>query len=213
MDGSHSIVIGHGHAPTRIGVRQALRHSSFEIVGEADSAAEAVRLCLVERPELALLDVELPGGGLWAAREISTGAPCAAIVMLSTEAADGSLLGALRAGAIGYLMMDLDPARLSHALERVLNGEAVVPRRLVARLIEAVRAQGRLLLTENGRGARLTKREWQVLELVHEGFTTVEAAEQLFLSPVTVRRHLSNVVKKLEVADRAAAVELLGERA
>jgi DNA-binding NarL/FixJ family response regulator len=213
MDGSHSIVIAHGHAPTRIGVRQALRHSPFEIVGEGDSAAEAIRMCLVERPQLALLDVQLPGGGLWAAREISTRAPGSAVVMLSAEAADGSLLGALRAGAIGYLMMDLDPARLSHALESVLKGEAVVPRRLVARLIEAVRAQGRLSLTENGRGARLTKREWQVLELVHEGFTTMEAAEQLLLSPVTVRRHLSNVVKKLEVSDRDAAVELLGERA
>ena len=213
MDGTHSIVIAHGHAATRIGVRQALLRSQFEIVGETDAAAEAIELCLTEHPALALLDLELPGGGLFAAREISRRAPRAAVIMLSANATDGSLLGALRAGAIGYLMMDLEPTRLPNALESVLKGEAAVPRRLVTRLIEAVRAQGRLSVTERTRGARLTRREWEVFELMHEGFTTVEAAEQLFVSPVTVRRHLSNVVKKLEVSDRDAALQLLGERA
>jgi len=76
-----------------------------------------------------------------------------------------------------------------------------------------VRAQGRQSLAENGRRARLTKREWEVFELMHEGFTTGQAAEQLFVSPVTVRRHLSNVVKKLDVSDRQAALQLLDERA
>src|SRR5439155_681153 len=112
MEGSHSILIAHGHAPTRIGVRQALRQSVFEIVGEADCAEQAIELCLRERPELSLLDLELPGGGLWAAREISTRVPDSAVLVLSACASDGSLLGALRAGAVGYLMMDLDPARL-----------------------------------------------------------------------------------------------------
>jgi two-component system response regulator DevR len=81
----------------------------------------------------------------------------------------------------------------------------------VTSLIEAVRAQGRRM--ESGRGARLTKREWEVFELMQEGFTTVQAAEQLFVSPVTVRRHLSNVVRKLQVSDRDAALQLLAERA
>jgi DNA-binding NarL/FixJ family response regulator len=213
MEGRHSIVIAHGHAPTRIGLRQALRASLFEIVGEADSAERAIELCLRDRPELSLLDLELPGGGLWAAREISTRAPESAVIMLSACASDSSLIGALRAGAIGYLMMDLDPARLPNALQSVIKGEAVVPRRLVISLIDALRAQGRRSLAENGRGMRLTKREWEVFELIHEGLTTVQAAEQLFVSPVTVRRHLSNVVKKLDVSDREAALQLLGERA
>jgi|RhiMetdeSRZDD1v2_1073273.scaffolds.fasta_scaffold08587_9 DNA-binding NarL/FixJ family response regulator len=213
MEGRHSILIAHGHAPTRIGVRQALRESPFEIVAEAECADRAVELCLAQHPELSLLDLELPGGGLWAAHEISTRTPDSAVIMLSACASDGSLLGALRAGAIGYLMMDLDPARLPNALQSVLEGEAVVPRRLVISLIEAVRAQGRRSVTENGRGARLTRREWEVFELMNEGLTTVQAAEQLFVSPVTVRRHLSNLVKKLEVSDREAALQLLGRQA
>src|SRR5204862_3449855 len=122
---------------------QALRQSAFEIVGEADCAQQAIDLCVRERPELSLLDLELPGGGLWAAREISTRVPDSAVLMLSACASDGSLLGALRAGAVGYLMMDLDPARLPNALQSVIDGQAVVPRRLVAGPADAGGAEGR----------------------------------------------------------------------
>jgi DNA-binding NarL/FixJ family response regulator len=133
--------------------------------------------------------------------------------MLSASTSHGDLLGALRAGAVGYLPPDLDPERLPSALERVLSGEAAVPRRLVLPLIDALRSQGHRSQTVRRRcRVELTRREWEVLELIDEGLTTGEAAQRLVLSPVTIRRHVSNVVNKLELADRGAVLALLGER-
>jgi DNA-binding NarL/FixJ family response regulator len=112
--------------------------------------------------------------------------------MLATSENDADLFDALRAGASGFLLMDTDP------------------RRLVARLVEEFRSQGRRRRLSNGSArAELTSREWEVLELVRGGLTTREAAARMFVSPATVRRHLSAVTSKLGVADRGAAVRML----
>jgi DNA-binding NarL/FixJ family response regulator len=132
--------------------------------------------------------------------------------MLATSESDADLFDGLRAGASGFLLMDTDPRRLPYALRGVLAGEAAIPRRLVARLVEEFRSQGRRRLVAHGAGrAELTSREWQVLELMRDGLTTREAAARMFVSPVTVRRHLSAITSKLGVADRHAAVRLLDE--
>ena len=199
------------HEPIRSGVRETLEEAGFEVCGEASDAAGAIDAAMRERPDLCLLDIHMPGSGIRAAGEITAALPDTAVVMLTVSRNDEDLFDALRAGAAGYLLKDIDPERLAHALRGVLAGEAALPRTLVARVIDQFRTSGRRrrVALAGERGAELTSREWQVLELLGEGLTTKQIADRLFVSPVTVRRHVSATLAKLSVPDRAAAVELL----
>jgi DNA-binding NarL/FixJ family response regulator len=131
--------------------------------------------------------------------------------MLTVSQEDEDLFGALRAGAAGYLLKDMDPGRLAFALRGVVDGEAALPRTLVARVVEEFRTAERRpsLPLVRRRGARLTSREWEVLELLRERRTTAEIAHRLGLSAVTVRRHIGSILAKLRVPDRRAMERLL----
>ena len=205
------VVIADDHAPTRSGVRTALEHGGFEIVGEARDATAVVEIARRERPDVCLLDIHMPGSGIAAATRITDELPDTAVVMLTVSRNDDDLFDALRAGASGYLLKDTDPGRLPHALRGVLSGEAALPRTLVARLIDEFRDRGRYKRVPmlGARGAMLTSREWEVLELLREGLSTKEIAERLFLSPATIRSHVAAILRKLRVPDRAAAIRLL----
>lgn len=209
-----TVLVADDHPPTRAGVRLALAGSGFSVCAEVGDAASAIAAALRERPDVCLLDINMPGGGIAAAAEISSQLPDAAIVMLTVSRDDADLFDALRAGASGYLLKDIDPARLPLALEAVLAGEAAMPMGLVSRLVDEFRARSgrRRLLAGRTRGAQLTDREWDVLDLLRDGHTTAEIAGRLTITPVTVRRHISEILRKLRVPDRAAAVRLLDER-
>jgi DNA-binding NarL/FixJ family response regulator len=161
------------------------------------------------RPDICLLDVHMPGSGIRAAAAIYESVPATTIVMLTVSRSDGDLFAALKAGAAGYLVKDADPSRLAHALGAVLDGEAALPRTLVARLIEEFRRRdlrdARLRELEED-GVVLTRREWEVLELLADGRTTAEIAATLDIAQVTVRTHVATVVKKLQVESREEAV-------
>jgi DNA-binding NarL/FixJ family response regulator len=208
-----TVLVADDHPPTRAGVRLALANGGFTVceVGDAQSAVEAA---VRERPDICLLDIHMPGSGIAAAAQISGLLPDAAIVMLTVSRDDSDLFDALRAGASGYLLKDIDPARLPLALEGVLAGEAALPRGLVARLVQEfrTRARSKRRLAGAPPGAQLTDREWDVLELLREGLSTAQIASRLAIAPVTVRRHVSEILRKLRVTDRAAAVRLLEER-
>jgi DNA-binding NarL/FixJ family response regulator len=207
------VLIADDHGATRAGVRESVTgDGGFEVCAEASNAQDAIDLALSERPDLCLLDVHMPGEGIRAAAAINEAMPDCAIVMLTVSRNDSDLFHSLRVGAAGYLLKDTDPDRLPDALRGVIAGEAAVPRALVARLIHEFRERGtRRLSAVGGRGVELTSREWQVLDLMSGGLTTAEIAEQLFVSPVTVRRHISSIVDKLGAPDRAAAIELFRE--
>lgn len=200
------VLIADDHAPTREDVRAALGEDvRFSVCAEASDAAGAVAAAVRERPDLCLLDVRMPGGGVGAAWEISARLPEAKIVMLTVSTDDRDLFASLRAGASGYLLKDIDPARLPHALADVAQGEAALPRTLVAHVIREFRertARRRSLVAEAPQ-SRLTSREWEILDLLRQGLTTSEIARRLVLSPVTVRTHVNSVLKKLRVRDRA----------
>jgi DNA-binding NarL/FixJ family response regulator len=189
----------------------SLEQGGFRVVGEAEDAAGAVEACVRERPDVALLDVYMPGNGIRAAAEITEVVPSTAVVMLTISQDDQDLFDALRAGAAGFLSKDTDPTRLAPALRGVLAGEAALPRKLTMKLIDAFRERARRrsapILEE--RGIALTDREWEVLEGLAEGEATGRIADRLGISPVTVRRHLSSVMTKLGVDDREAALRLL----
>jgi len=179
------------------------------VVAELEDAAGAVAAAFELRPDVCLLDIHMPGNGIHAAEQISQ-LPETSVVMLTVSRDDQDLFDSLRAGASGYLLKDTDPERLPHALRGVLEGEAALPRTLVTRLVEEFRKRGkRNLLIPGRKGAELTTREWEVLELMRDGFQTQEIADRLFISAVTVRSHVSAILKKLNVTDRTAAVRLL----
>jgi DNA-binding NarL/FixJ family response regulator len=206
-----SVLLADDHAAVRAGIRLALAGEGFKVVAEAADGPEAVAAALVAKPDIALLDVNMPGSGIKAAEEIVQALPATTVVMLTVSRDDDDLFAALRAGASGYLLKDTDPGRLPFALRGVLDGEAALPRGLVARLIEEFRTRGkrRRLPLMRQRGVELTEREWEVLEFLHDGCSTAEIADRMSISPVTVRRHVSEILKKLRVTTREEAVRLL----
>lgn len=204
------VLIADDHAPTRAGVRAALEAGGFDVCAEVADGRAAVEAALRERPEACLLDVRMPGGGgIEAAAEIAERLPGTAIVMLTVSAEEQDLFDAIKAGAAGYLLKDVDPGRLPFALEGVLAGEAAIPRKLVGRIVAELGERRRRRVPLARGGAELTPREWEVLELLHDGASTAEVARRTGVSQVTVRRHVQAALRKLDAPDREAAFSLL----
>lgn len=204
------VVMADDHTRTRGHIRQALEQSGCTVVAEAVNAEEAVALTVEHRPDVALLDIHMPGSGIQAAGTITKTVPEVAVVMLTHSADEDDLFDALRAGASGYLLKDSDPATLGDALRGVLAGEGALSPRLLARILDEFRAPARRRLGRKSPAAdRLSSREWEVMQLLGEGLTTEEVASRLFLSATTVRVHVSSVLKKLRVKDRQSAFRIL----
>ncbi len=213
MNGNR-VLIADDHVRTRAEIRRVLEEDrTFEVCAEVADAASAVEVARREKPDVCLLDIKMPGNGLTAIAAIRTSVPSAAVVMLTVSRRDEDLFDALRAGAKGYLLKGMHDNELPIALERVLRGEASLPGNLVARLIDEFRDRDRHLLSlPEGRSVRLSPREWDVLELMRAHLSTAEIAERLFVSPTTVRSHVSSILRKLEVDDRTAALDLFESR-
>ena len=205
------VLVADDHGPTRAEVARALRADPrFEVCAVAVDAPAAVTAAVAARPDVCLLDVRMPGGGVAAAWEIAARRPEAKIVMFTVSDDDTDLFAALRAGAHGYLLKTMSLDRLADALRGVWAGEAAMQPALVARVL--TRFHGRepqwRQVAGDGAAGRLTSREWQVLELLAQRRTTSQIAASLVLSASAVRVHIASVVHKLGVADRAAAVDL-----
>lgn len=214
-DASLRVLIADDHVPTRAGVRMALEHDGIEVCAEAADASEAVNGALRERPDVCLLDVHMPGNGTSAASTITSRLPGTVVLMLTVSHDDADLFESLRRGAFGYLLKDIDPAGLAAAVRGAARGEAPLSPLIATRLIEEFRSVPRARERRDripGR-AELSRREWDVLDLLCEGAGTAEIAKRLYVAPVTVRRHISGIVEKLGVASREEAVRLvLAER-
>ncbi|TDW86968.1 LuxR family two component transcriptional regulator [Kribbella pratensis] len=206
------VVIADDHPMLRAHIRQALETGGFEVCAEAASGPQAVRFAQEHQPDVVLLDIHMPGGGIRAAAELSRLLPELAIVMLTVSRDDNDLFDSLRAGASGYLLKDTDPGRLPEALRGVLSGEAAIPRSLVARILDEFREPGRRRSERRSKAAVLTSREWEVMGLLGDGLTTEEVAKRLYLSPTTIRVHISSVLRKLRVKDRQSAIDLLRDQ-
>lgn len=215
MKGGLKIVLADDHPHVRGQLRAALEADGHEICGEAASGDEAVELALECEPDVALLDIHMPGNGITAARRITDALPQTAVVMLTASSEDEDLFESLRAGASGYLPKSGDLRELGAALRGVLAGEAAIPAALVSRIFEEFRTPKRRVLprpvTRSGAATRLSARELEVMDLLREGLSTEEVAAKLFLSPTTVRVHVSAVLRKLRVKDRESAFRLLRE--
>ena len=137
---SARVLLADDHLPIRVDIRETLELSGrFEVCAEAGDGAAAVREAVATRPDLCLLDIRMPGNGLAAAWEITSRLPSARVVMLTVSRNDNDLFAALRAGASGYLLKDVDIDRLLEALDGVLLGEPAISKELVARLVSEFR--------------------------------------------------------------------------
>jgi DNA-binding NarL/FixJ family response regulator len=204
------VLVADSRPPTRLGVRLALETAGCEVCAEAADAAGVAELALREQPDVCLIEAGLPGDAVAATAEIVSRFSDTAVVLLAGPAHESRLFAAIEAGAIGFLPEDTDPAALAHALKRVAEGEAALPRKLVAELVREFRERhrrGTLPLLRD-----LTSRELEVLALLHEGLSTAVIAQRLFVAPVTVRTHVASILRKLDVPDRRAAAELLDSR-
>ncbi len=205
-----SIVMADDHQPLRSRIRLALEAGDCDIRGETATADEAVRLAIEHQPDVALLDIHMPGNGIHAAQQITRLVPGTAVVMLSQSAEDDDLFDSLRAGASGYLLKDTDPTLLPGELRRVLRGEAAIPATLVTRILDEFRGPTRRrFMRRSSAAAKLSAREWEVMELLGQGLSTEDVGGRLFVSPTTVRVHVSAVLRKLSVKDRESAFRLL----
>lgn len=202
------VLVADASPSERSGVRRALEDAGCAVCAEAADAPEAVEAAARERPDVCLVDTELPGGGLPAVAAILGNGADTSVVMFARSSSERDLFAALEIGACGYLTKSTDPERLAIALKRALEGEAPLPRTLVARLIEEFQERHRRRRTLRD----LTGREEEVLELLGQGLDTAEIAARLFVAPVTVRTHIASILKKLGVPDRDAAVRAVGGR-
>lgn len=210
-----TMLLADDDVPTRTGVRLALESANLRVVSEVTTAQAAVTEALRLEPDVCLLAIHLPGGGIEATKRIRDALPKIKIVMLTGSERDEDLFGSLRAGADGYLMASTSVDRLPHAIRGVVSGEAALPRQMTARLIREYRDRGRRpvpKLLVMGRTIELTVREFEVLERLRKHERTAEIAGQLGISEITVRRHISAALHKLGVSSRRGAVDLL-ERA
>jgi DNA-binding NarL/FixJ family response regulator len=206
------VVLSEEHPTLRAAVKSVLEADGFVVCGEADTAEESLRVVLRERPDICLVGLRMKGGALQMIAKITdelegTGT---VVIVLTASRSTESMIAAIRAGATGYLLKEMNPERIPAAVRGVLDGEAAMPRTLVIRLIREIQRLGRGPML-NGKGGlvELTARQWEVLNLLADRFSTAEIADRLMISPVTVRRHAAAMLDKLGVADRESAIRLL----
>ncbi|MCL4147889.1 UNVERIFIED_CONTAM: hypothetical protein GTU68_023961 [Idotea baltica] len=187
----------------REGLRKSLDELGFTIVGEARNGAEAVDLAAAVQPDVVLMDVTMPElDGVEATRQLKSRLPNTFVIMLTMHADQDVLAEAIRAGANGYLVKDCSTDEIASAIDSVVVGETALSPRLAASMLAEVRRQDSA--SQNDRV--ITPREEEVLQLIADGCSTPEVAEQLFISQKTVKNHLASIYQKLDARDRTQAV-------
>ena len=205
------VLIADDHPLFRSGLRALLDAvPETAVVGEAKTGEEAVVLTAELHPDVVVMDLQMPGvSGIEATRRILNRSPDVGVLVVTMFEDDDSVFAAMRAGAKGYMLKDADEEDILHAIRAVGRGEAIfsptVARRVIdffsgARSVEGGRAMTARAFPE------LTDREIEVLDLIAQGLSNPEIAAHLYLSPKTVRNHVSSIFAKLQVADRAQAI-------
>ncbi|MEU1518224.1 response regulator transcription factor [Streptomyces sp. NPDC005811] len=213
MNPSPRVVVVDDQALVRTGFRLILGADGIDVVAEAADGAEAVDAVRRTRPDVVLMDIRMPGtDGLEATRRILAGAPDALapdaprVVMLTTFDLDHYVYAALSAGASGFLLKDVTPEHLTAAVRTVRAGDALLAPAITRRLVERFARTGAETAALHRDLAALTPRELDVLRLLARGLSNAELAERLHLSEATVKTHVSRVLTKLGLRDRAQAV-------
>lgn len=199
------ILIADDHAVVRAGLRALLeRQGGFRVVAEASNGEEAISKAKELRPDVAVLDIRMPGlSGIEACRQIVHNNPGCKVIMLTSYAEDELLFAAIQAGAAGYVLKRIGDNELIHAIERVSRGEGMLDPAMTAAVFSEVRKANEA--QHVAAFASLTPQELAVLALVADGLTNRQIAVKLYLGEGTVRNYVSSVLAKINAANRAEA--------
>lgn len=191
------------HEVVRQGVKALLEaQDNMMVVGEAGSAADAVRRVGYDSPDVVVMDVRLPdGSGVDACREVRSRFPDVKVLMLTSYADEEALVSAIMAGAAGYVLKRIDSDELVRSIERVGKGESLLDPEMTERLFRKIRGEAE----EDPLLGRLSPQERKILDLIAEGMTNREIADELFLAEKTVKNYVSNLLGKLEMKRRSEA--------
>jgi two-component system nitrate/nitrite response regulator NarL len=210
------IVLVDDHSLFRSGIRLLLgRDSGFEVVGEAGDASEGIKAVSRLKPDVVLLDLHMPGmSGIEAAGLIAAETPDSHVLMLTVSEEGEDLLAALRAGACGYLVKNIEAEALVAAVRSAAAGESVISPQMMGKLLAGVREQPVMQLAHQPghEGERLTPREGEILGLIAHGKSNKEIARALDVAESTVKIHVQNLLRKLGLASRVQAAVYAVER-
>jgi len=200
------VMLADDHTLFRRGVASLLAaERDFEVVGEATDGSQAVQMAREKMPDVILMDISMPVlNGLEATRRIKAEMPYVRIVMLTATDVDGSLFEAIKSGAQGYLLKNLEPQALYGTLRGVVRGEAPLSRLMAGRILDEFTRQSRRAAPVTP-AAELTGRETEVLELVSRGKSNKEIAVALNIAENTAKNHLKNILEKLHLENRVQA--------
>lgn len=207
------LLIADDHALLRQGIKNVLElEPDLDVVGEAADGEETIRQAAALRPDIILLDVNMPrGNGLDVTKAVRATQPEIKIIVLTIHDDENYVLEVIKAGASGYLLKDIEPGMLVKALRTVNAGESFIYPTLAKRLFGEIRRNEERKneaaeMMQRMREEHLTYREIEVLQLIGQGMSNAEVAGKLFLSEKTVKNHLTNIFRKINVCDRTQAV-------
>jgi DNA-binding NarL/FixJ family response regulator len=203
-----TVLIVDDHELVREGVRTFLqKQRDITVVGEAASGQEALRLAGELAPDVVLMDLVMPGmDGVETTRRVKQISPSSQVIVLTSFDDDQHIFPAIRAGALSYILKDVGTGELADTVRKAARGEAVMTSRVAARVMQELRQGSRAAGQASGQfDTDLSEREIEVLRLIAEGCSNTEIAERLVISEHTVKRHVSNILSKLHLADRTQA--------
>src|SRR5581483_11093202 len=194
------VLIADDHDLFRTGLRNLLEEQGVQVIAEAATGAEAVKLVRELAPDVVVMDLNMPGmGGVDATRHIAGVAPLTRVVMLTISEEDSDVMDAILAGACGYLLKDSSIQDLMAGIRAASNGESLISPNIAAKVLQRVRATSTQPEIANTIRAELSDREIEVLKLIANGKDNAVIAAELHISPKTVKNHISNILMKLQI--------------
>jgi DNA-binding NarL/FixJ family response regulator len=200
------VLVVDDHDLFRTGLRNLLEEEGVNVVGEAENGETAIRLASDLTPDVVIMDLNMPGlGGVETTRRLSSLAPLSRVVVLTISADDDDVMNAVMAGACGYLLKDSSIQELIAGIRAAAEGESLISPQIAAKVLQRLRAQSKDADAAETIRAELSDRELEVLKLIANGKDNAQIARELFISPKTVKNHISNILMKLQIENRIQA--------
>jgi DNA-binding NarL/FixJ family response regulator len=200
------VLVVDDHDLFRTGLRNLLEEQSVNVVGEAGDGESAIRLAPDLAPDVIIMDLNMPGaGGVETTRRLASLAPLSRVVVLTISADDEDVMNAVLAGACGYLLKDASIQDLIAGIRAAAAGESLISPQIAAKVLQRLRAQTKDAQAAEIIRAELSDRELEVLKLIANGKDNAQIARELFISPKTVKNHISNILMKLQIENRIQA--------
>jgi DNA-binding NarL/FixJ family response regulator len=200
------VLVVDDHDLFRTGLRNLLEEEGVNVVGEAENGEKAIRLAADLAPDVVIMDLNMPGaGGVETTGRLASLAPLCRVVVLTISADDDDVMNAVMAGACGYLLKDSSIQELIAGIRAASEGESLISPQIAAKVLQRLRAQSKDADAAATIRAELSDRELEVLKLIANGKDNAQIASELFISPKTVKNHISNILMKLQIENRIQA--------